>query len=86
MGGEELLFKIARQAIGKAAFEALRKQMGGSDKEFARALIQVMTQEARASGMPMPPLMPPAPPRKPAPQKPVPLKPAQDIQRDLFDD
>jgi hypothetical protein len=81
MGGEDMLFKLARQAMGKAAFEALRKQLGGSDKEFARALVQVMTQEARASGMPMPPLMPPAPPHKPAP-----LKPAQDIQRDLFDD
>jgi tetratricopeptide (TPR) repeat protein len=81
MGGEEMLFKIARQAMGKAAFEALRKQLGGSNKDFARALIKVMTQEARASGLPLPPLMPPAPPRKPTP-----IKPAQDIQRDLFDD
>jgi tetratricopeptide (TPR) repeat protein len=85
MGGEETLFKIARQAMGKATFDMLRKQLGGNNKDFARALIELMAQEARATGMPPPPRKPQPPaPRKPQP--PAPRKPAQDIQRDLFDD
>jgi len=82
MGGEEMLFKLAKQAMGKAAFDALRKELGGNDKDFARALIELMAQEARANSM-MPPPLKPLPPVKPPP---APRKPAPDIQRDLFDD
>ncbi len=83
MGGEETLFKMARQAMGNAAFDLLRKQMGGNDKNFARALIELMKDEMRGIGMPPQPAKPQ--PVKP-PLAPAPRKPASDIQRDLFDD
>ena len=83
MGGEEMLFSTVRKTIGKAAFDALRKELGGSNKDFARALIEVMAQEARSLAMP-----PPFKPSVPIPLAPKPgaRKPASDIQRDLFDD
>ncbi|MDP2787807.1 MAG: tetratricopeptide repeat protein [Pseudomonadota bacterium] len=92
IGGEELVFKTARQAMGKATFDALRKELGGSNKDFAHALVDLLAQEARGGGIPPPPLILPPftksipEPAKPKPPKPVPHKPAPDNQGNLFDD
>ena len=42
IGGEEALFTMARQGMGKKSFDALRKKMGGNDQDFARALVELM--------------------------------------------
>ncbi len=54
VGGEEMLFSIARQAMGKKSFDLLRKNMGGNDQEFARSLVELMTQQARLGVAPAP--------------------------------
>lgn len=73
LGGEEALFNMARQAMGKQAFTALRKQLGGNDKQFARALVELMAEQARFGAVP-------------APGKPGPRKVSDTNQRNLFDD
>ncbi|MDP2832124.1 MAG: tetratricopeptide repeat protein [Pseudomonadota bacterium] len=73
MGGEEALFNLARQAMGKREFDTLRKELGGNDKEFARALVEMMAQQAQQEK------------QAPAPRKPTPRK-LTDNQRNLFDD
>ncbi|MDP2431294.1 MAG: tetratricopeptide repeat protein [Pseudomonadota bacterium] len=70
MGGEEALFSMARQAMGKKMFDALRKELGGNNKEFARALVELMAQQARLDDI----------------QAPAPRKPSDINQRNLFDD
>ncbi|MBU1666430.1 MAG: hypothetical protein KKG92_13690, partial [Gammaproteobacteria bacterium] len=70
MGGEEALFSMARQAMGKKMFDALRKELGGNNKEFARALVELLAQQARLDDI----------------QAPGPRKLSDINQRNLFDD
>jgi len=45
-GGEQALFRYAREVMGNATFITMRKQIGGSDAQFAQALIYIMAQAA----------------------------------------
>jgi tetratricopeptide (TPR) repeat protein len=85
IGGEEALFRTVRQTMGKAVFDALRKELGGNDKDFARALIKFLAQEAGFSDISLPPFKKSVP-YEPKPLKPKPRNPVPDTQGNLFDD
>jgi cellulose synthase operon protein C len=42
IGGEQLLFKYAREVLGEPTYILLKKQIGGSDAQFAQALIHIL--------------------------------------------
>jgi len=42
-GGEDSFLAMARQRLGKAVFEQLRREIGGSKKQFAQALVELLT-------------------------------------------
>jgi tetratricopeptide (TPR) repeat protein len=85
LGAEDRFLDIAREQLGKAAFEDLRRELGGNNKQFARALMELLA----SVGLPLGPggsganaQAPPAPvgsrrgKRRPSPPE----------QKDLFDD
>ncbi|MBI5438397.1 MAG: hypothetical protein HY936_05550 [Nitrosomonadales bacterium] len=86
MKGEQALLDMVRRAIGKRAFNDLKQQFGGNQKDFTRRLIDMMVEdEARIKRqqptdfLPPPINLPPPPPRGKS-------RPHPEIQKDLFDD
>ena len=49
LGGEDQFLDIARRQLGKDVFEALRRELGGNKKQFARALMDVLASVAPAA-------------------------------------
>jgi len=71
MGGEDSLLDMARRQLGKATFDQLRREIGGSKKQFARALAELLTPGQVEQS-------------RPAPQRRA--SPATNNQTGLFDD
>ncbi len=82
MGGAKALLEMARQAMGKRAYNELRREFGGDDNAFARFVIEMTAGQAGPSGFPLP--IPPLPDAGPTPRDA--RRPPSDIQKDLFDD
>ncbi|MFT4099653.1 MAG: hypothetical protein QM674_01190 [Burkholderiaceae bacterium] len=101
VGGEKPFLDLIRSKLGKAEFDQLRREIGGSTTHFTTALIEILTGAAgpMPGGMPgrMPSPMPsPMPDRTPGPMpvdrpapRPAPRRgppPPGDKQPGLFDD
>ena len=78
-GGEAQFLDLARRQLGRATFDQLRRDIGGSNKQFVKALMELM-----AIAEQVPKLQPIIIPAKPAPQRREP--PADKTQKGLFDD
>jgi len=78
-GGEGAFLEVARQQLGKATFDQMRRDFKGSKKEFARALLELLTP---AEPAPLPPIRILPPKRAAARTTP----PAAKNQPDLFDE
>ena len=82
LGGEDRFLDMARQQLGKATFDQLRRDIKGSKKQFARALVKLLT--AAAESEPRPPSHIVVPESKESKgSKP---SPANKNQANLFDD
>lgn len=83
-GYEDEILDIARRQLGKATFEQLRREVNGSKKQFARALVEMLTAAA-AFDADAPSLQPAkiVPPRHQAHKA---ATTASQNQADLFDD
>ena len=84
LGGEDQFLEIARAQLGKEAFDALRRALGGNKKRFARALMDLLANPERAAGPGGPGANADAQPASAAPRgkrRPLPAG-----QKDLFDD
>lgn len=82
MGGEDEFLKVARRQLGKPVFEELQRELGGNKKQFARALLDLLTKAAHGEE----PIVSAARPGAPAAPKSRKPKPPQPGQKDLFDD
>ena len=78
-GGVDSFLEMARGQLGKATFDQLRREIGGSKKQFAQALIALLTPCELEVGRPAPIVPPKKLPARTAP-------PAAKNQPDLFDD
>jgi hypothetical protein len=77
--GDELqILEFARRELGNAEVERMRREVGGTDKQFARALLQIMIDAAPAAGD--------TAPRAPGRARQRRARPADGRQRGLFDD
>ena len=96
-GGEDAFLDVARRRLGKAAFDRLRRDVGGNKKQLAQALAELLlVAEQELKQLPPPRAAWPNAAPKPAPKaapKPAPktpavriLPPATLVQPDLFDD
>lgn len=85
LGGEDALLEMMRKQLGKRMFEDLRLEIGGSNKQFARRLMEIFANpDALLGGDGVPDTRPMPPPKYvPAPRKP--RRPAPG-QKDFFDD
>ena len=91
IGGEDSFFDMARAQLGKASFDQLRRDIKGSKKQFALALIELL---AIAEPEPLPPIriLPPnrppeRPPDRPPNRPPTrPAPPTPNTYPGLFDD
>ncbi len=86
-GGEDAFLDMARQQLGKASFDQLRREIKGSKQQFARALLDLVAPtgpepSGPARRPPFPKVTAPKPPARP----PSPRSPLAPNQTDLFDD
>lgn len=82
IGGEDQILEMARQELGKALFEQVRREVNGSKRQFAQALIRLLTAAEALEAGPAPDIQPP-PARRPR----EPRRSASATQQpDLFDD
>ena len=80
-GGEAQFLDMARRQLGKATFDQMRREIGGSNKQFVRALLELLSiAEHEPVVKPRPVITPPNAARKPWPA------PANESQKGLFDD
>ncbi|MBI4753914.1 MAG: tetratricopeptide repeat protein [Betaproteobacteria bacterium] len=90
--GEKRFLEIARAQLGEQVFQEMRREIGGSTKQFARALIAIMVEAAgRAPAKRFAPPEAGAPPDAAVPFRPAPRRktrtpPSPDVQKGLFDD
>jgi tetratricopeptide (TPR) repeat protein len=83
LGGEDEFLNLARKQLGKSVFDQFRREFKGGKKEFAKALVDLLSSAAQPSP-PVRIIAPPAPPAKPAKQAKPPM--TNENQPDLFDD
>lgn len=85
MKGEKAFLDMVRREMGKQAFNEMKNQFGGNQKEFIRGVLDMMSG---MGGVPinhpppadfLPPPVPQPPPRKK-------FRPPPEIQKDLFDE
>ena len=79
LGGEDSFLEMARGQLGKATFDQLRRELGGSKKQFARALVELLALGELELGRPAQTVPPKKLPARTA-------SPAAKNQPDLFDD
>lgn len=82
LGGEDQILELARRELGKATFDQMRRDVNGSKKQFAQALVQLLRSAAEFELGAQPRILPP---RTQSPRRSQPL-PANKDQADLFDD
>ena len=76
-GGEDRFLDLTRQQLGKDAFEALRREIGGNKKRFVRALVDLLASAPLLPGLGANPAPPPRRGRR---------RPPPEQQKDLFGD
>jgi len=81
VGGEDSLIEMARKQLGKAAVEQMRREVGGSKKKLAEALLKMLMMPTELGPRPPKPVV--VGPRKPPARTPMPR--AQN-QPNLFED
>lgn len=90
MQGEKAFLDMVSQTIGKQAFNVLKNQFSGNQKDFIRGLLDMMADMGAASfNNPAPSDYLPPPANAPAPVNPPPRnknRPPSEIQKDFFDD
>ena len=81
-GGDDVFLEALRQQLGKATFDQLRREIKGSKRQFARALLDMVAPTEPERARPVQPV-----PIDPAPRPPArPPTPAAKQQTDFFDD
>ncbi|HEX7440411.1 MAG TPA: hypothetical protein VF319_09965, partial [Caldimonas sp.] len=82
LGGEDSFLDFARQHLGNAMFEQLRRDIKGSNKQFAQALVKLLTAAAESEPRQPSHIVVPEP-KQPKGSKP---SPANKDQANLFDE
>ncbi len=85
IGGEDQILELARRELGKALFEQVRREVNGSKKQFAEALVRLLAAADALEAGPAPQILPP-PAKQSMPPKQPRQAPSATRQPDLFDD